>query len=64
MLGLVESWTRGVQALRVAELQRSKRFRTFIAYMNVLGRHIMDTALTSLLSVVIQETRLRHWRPF
>ncbi|KAM4056985.1 ABC transporter [Hirsutella rhossiliensis] len=37
MLGLVDSWTRGVQALRVAELQRSKTFRTFIAYMNVLG---------------------------
>ncbi|KJZ80040.1 hypothetical protein HIM_00754 [Hirsutella minnesotensis 3608] len=37
MLGMAEPWVLSLQSLRVTELQRSKRFRTFIAYMNVLG---------------------------
>ncbi|PNY23537.1 ABC transporter [Tolypocladium capitatum] len=37
MLGLVDSWQSCIQSLRVEELNRSKTFRKFIAYMNVLG---------------------------
>lgn len=37
MLGYSESWSRKIQDKRVDELQQSKKFRTFIAYMNVLG---------------------------
>ncbi|KAJ4864305.1 ABC transporter domain-containing protein [Trichoderma breve] len=37
MLGRASSWTDSIQLLRVAELQRSKKFRRFITYMNILG---------------------------
>ncbi|EHK26512.1 uncharacterized protein TRIVIDRAFT_20223, partial [Trichoderma virens Gv29-8] len=37
MLGKTSSWTDSIQLLRVAELQRSKKFRKFITYMNILG---------------------------
>jgi len=37
LLGLVFSWSRDIQALRVVELDLSKKFRMFIVYMNVLG---------------------------
>ncbi|KAL7944723.1 P-loop containing nucleoside triphosphate hydrolase protein [Trichoderma barbatum] len=37
MLGRANSWTDSIQQLRVVELQRSKKFRKFITYMNILG---------------------------
>lgn len=37
MLGTASSWMDSIQALRVMELDRSKKFRTLIAYMNMLG---------------------------
>ncbi|KAL7953090.1 P-loop containing nucleoside triphosphate hydrolase protein [Trichoderma compactum] len=37
MLGRASSWADSIQLLRVAELQRSKKFRRFITYMNILG---------------------------
>ncbi|KAL7941848.1 P-loop containing nucleoside triphosphate hydrolase protein [Trichoderma barbatum] len=40
ILGTVSSWLSSIQALRVAELNRSKKIRTFIAYMNMLGKKL------------------------
>lgn len=37
MLGLVPTWLRNIQSLRIAELNESKRFRTLIVYMNVFS---------------------------
>lgn len=37
MLGMIESWLEEIQRLRIRELDFSKRFRTFIVYLNVLG---------------------------
>ncbi|KAJ6782762.1 hypothetical protein PWT90_06010 [Aphanocladium album] len=37
MLGLVPVWLEHIQSLRVFELKESKRFRTFIVFMNILG---------------------------
>ncbi|ODA80883.1 hypothetical protein RJ55_03843 [Drechmeria coniospora] len=48
MLGMVPLWTTTIQSLRVAELQCSKRFRIFIAYLNVLGN--APSALAPLIS--------------
>lgn len=36
MLGLVDSWTEAIQALRVRELQLSKKFRILIMWLNVI----------------------------
>lgn len=50
MLGRASSWTDSIQLLRVAELQRSKKFRRFITYMNILGEychHHYATPLTN-----------------
>lgn len=38
MLGSIASWINIIQNQRVAELERSKKFRTLIAYMNMLGQ--------------------------
>lgn len=38
MLGYSERWSTKIQDKRVHELQQSKKFRTLIAYMNVLGK--------------------------
>ncbi|RFU75576.1 abc transporter [Trichoderma arundinaceum] len=48
MLGRASSWTDSIQSLRVAELQRSKKFRKFITYMNVLGN--TPSALSPILT--------------
>lgn len=38
MLGSIASWINVIQGQRVVELERSKKFRTLIAYMNMLGQ--------------------------
>lgn len=39
MLGTIPYWLEHIDKLRFLELHKSKKFRTFIAYMNMLGRH-------------------------
>jgi hypothetical protein len=38
MLGTIPYWLDHISELRVFELHKSKKFRTLIAYMNMLGR--------------------------
>lgn len=38
MLGMVEPWIESIQSLRIKELDFSKKFRTLIMWMNVLGK--------------------------
>ena len=38
MLGQISMWTKTVQALRVAELERSSQYRVLITYLNILGK--------------------------
>lgn len=38
MLGTVDSWLKAIQGLRIRELKLSKKFRTLIVYMNLLGK--------------------------
>lgn len=45
MLGRISSWTDSIQSLRVAELQQSKKYRIFIAYLNVLGENLAAVAI-------------------
>lgn len=37
MLGMVRSWTKAIDALRIQEMAYSAKYRTFITYMNLLG---------------------------
>lgn len=38
ILGTIPYWLEYISKLRVFELRKSKKFRTLIAYMNMLGR--------------------------
>ncbi|KAL6910036.1 hypothetical protein GGI43DRAFT_209 [Trichoderma evansii] len=49
MLGTVSFLMNSVQVLRVTELNRSKKFRTLIAYMNMLGN--IPTALSPIITI-------------
>ncbi|UKZ72509.1 hypothetical protein TrVFT333_000139 [Trichoderma virens FT-333] len=48
MLGIISYWMNNIQALRVTELDQSKRFRTLITYMNMLGN--TPTALAPIVT--------------
>ncbi|KAH0494604.1 hypothetical protein TgHK011_001220 [Trichoderma gracile] len=48
MLGTIPYWLDHISELRVFELHKSKKFRTFIAYMNMLGN--APTALSPIVT--------------
>ncbi|KAL7914654.1 P-loop containing nucleoside triphosphate hydrolase protein [Trichoderma velutinum] len=62
MLGRASSWTDSIQRLRVAELQRSKKYRKFITYMNILGNtpSALAPILTFGIAIAVSRNGAQH----
>ncbi|KAL7786231.1 P-loop containing nucleoside triphosphate hydrolase protein [Trichoderma ceciliae] len=62
MLGRTNSWTDSIQLLRVVELQRSKRYRKFITYMNILGNtpSALAPILTFGIAIAVSRNGAQH----
>ncbi|RFU77117.1 abc transporter [Trichoderma arundinaceum] len=63
MLGMISCWMSSIQALRITELNRSQKFRTLIAYMNMLGN--TPTALSPIvtfgIAIAVQSKSGQHF---
>ncbi|KAH8594448.1 putative ABC multidrug transporter [Bisporella sp. PMI_857] len=59
LLGLANTWLRGIQNMRVHELNLSKKFRMLIVYMNVLGNASPMIAPVSTFGLFILTSKLQ-----